>query len=306
MVAQGDLVRRLGRATFVGRVHGDPPLATLHVPTAGRPRPRPRPERKSSPLTRPTLHVFAISHYCEKARWALDRLRIDYALSHLAPGLHAQITKELGAPDSSLPVLVSGNEVVQGSGSILSWADGHAASSQSPSRQSLSPSASFESACRDLEQRLDDGMGVHARRYFYSEAMVEYPESVQEIFIGDLPATEQAFLKENWGVVREAMITRMDLGRAQGEESLRIVRAELDWFESLLADGRRFLIDDRFSRADITAASLMAPLVCPPEHPTYHRLVIPPRAREELDEWAGRPCLEWVREIYRGQRQTRR
>lgn len=256
-------------------------------------------------MSHPTLHVFAISHYCEKARWALDRLGIDYTLSHLAPGPHIQITKDLGASGSSLPLLITGNDVVQGSASILSWADAHAARSHDRPDQGLAPAASLESACRDLEQRLDDVMGVHVRRYFYSEAMVEYPETVQEIFTGDLPAGEQTLLKENWDGLRQMMMARMDLGHAQGQESRRIVQAELDWLDASLADGRRFLIGDRFSRADMTAASLMAPLVCPPEHPTYHRIVIPPRAQEEIAEWSERPSLEWVREIYREQRQAR-
>lgn len=29
-------------------------------------------------MKKPTLYVFAISHYCEKARWALDFFEVDY------------------------------------------------------------------------------------------------------------------------------------------------------------------------------------------------------------------------------------
>jgi len=31
-----------------------------------------------SPLPLPRLYIFPISHYCEKARWALDYLNVDY------------------------------------------------------------------------------------------------------------------------------------------------------------------------------------------------------------------------------------
>jgi glutathione S-transferase len=98
------------------------------------------------------------------------------------------------------------------------------------------------------------------------------------------------------------MMGAMDLGREQRQESRRIVEDELDWFDGLLADDRRFLLGDRFSRADITAASLLAPLALPKEHPTYGMLEVPPRARADLALWAERPTLAWVRETYRGHR----
>ncbi len=46
----------------------------------------------------PTLYVFAISHYCEKARWALDHFGIAYRLQHVVPGLNRVIAKRLGGP----------------------------------------------------------------------------------------------------------------------------------------------------------------------------------------------------------------
>jgi len=54
----------------------------------------------------PQLYVFAISHYCEKARWALDYPAVDYELMYLAPGMHANLLADLGVAGSSLPVLV--------------------------------------------------------------------------------------------------------------------------------------------------------------------------------------------------------
>ena len=36
------------------------------------------------------------------------------------------------------------------------------------------------------------------------------------------------------------------------------LEAELDWFDGKLADGRAYVAGDRFSRADLTVASLLA------------------------------------------------
>ncbi|MEE8298393.1 MAG: glutathione S-transferase N-terminal domain-containing protein, partial [Thermodesulfobacteriota bacterium] len=56
--------------------------------------------------------MFAISHYCEKARWALDHHGIEYEISHLPPGPHAFTAKKLGATATTLPILVAGDQVV--------------------------------------------------------------------------------------------------------------------------------------------------------------------------------------------------
>jgi glutathione S-transferase len=195
-------------------------------------------------------------------------------------------------------VLVAGGRVVQGSGAILDWADAEAAD---PSRR-LGPDAELAAECRALERRLDDVAGVHVRRYYYSEALVDHPDSVRPIFTRDLEPAARESVDANWGLVRRAMMNMMDLGPAQREESRRIVEGELDWLDGLLADGRHFLVGHRFSRADVTAASLLAPLALPKEHPTYGTLEVPPRARADLARWAERPSLAWTRRIYREHR----
>jgi len=249
-------------------------------------------------VSEPLLYVFAISHYCEKARWALDTLGIAYQLRHLAPGSHLQVAKELGAAGSSLPLLVAGDRVAQGSGAIIDWAE---STVERPATR-LSPDSEFVEPCRAIEQRLDDVAGVHVRRYYYSEAIVDHPDTVLPMFARDLAPAERRSLEENWGIVRQLMMGAMDLGHEQRDESRRIVETELDWFDGMLADGRRYLVGDRFCRADITAASLLAPLALPKEHPTYGNLVVPPLAAADLARWGERPTLAWVREIYRKHR----
>ncbi len=249
-------------------------------------------------MDRPDLYVFAISHYCEKARWALDYLGIEYDLRYLAPGRHIEATAQLGAPGSSLPLLVSGEQVVHGSSAIIDWAKAAVAT---PSKR-LDPEPEFAEECRALERRLDDLVGVHGRRYYYSEALVDYPDTVWPIFARDLAPAERSLLEENWGITRQLMMGAMDLGPEQWEESRRIVVDQLDWFDGLLGDGRRFLVGDRFSRVDITAASLLAVMALPKEHPTYAALEIPPKASADLVQWSQRPTAAWVREIYRAYR----
>ncbi len=240
--------------------------------------------------TKPVLYVFAISHFCEKARWALDVLGVDYELRNVAPGEHMEIAKKLGAPRSSVPYLSLDGQVIQGSGDIVSWAEG-----VSSSEISLTPDPE---ACDQMEKRIDDIAGVHVRRYYYSEALVEHPSMIRPIFTRNLPLIKKLMISLAWGKICKIMITRMDLGLQQGEESKNILNDELNWIDELLADGRSYLVGDSFSRADIAAASILAPLALPSAHPVYSRLEHPPRMAQELLTWEDRPSLKWVHDVY--------
>ena len=63
-----------------------------------------------------------------------------------------------------------------------------------------------------------------------------------------------------------------------------------------------FMLTLQFSRADITAASLLAPLVAPKEHPTYATAVFPPAVAATMQAWAQRPILRTVRAAYAAHR----
>lgn len=241
----------------------------------------------------PVLHVFAISHYCEKARWALDYLGIDYRINYLAPGLHVRFARAHGCADTTLPILVDGNLAVQGSSNIIDWAQ---VQGESATR---SLSADDEQTCHEIEQRLDELFGVQVRRYYYSDALVTQPQSVKPMFSRYLPWQQRLVLHFAWNKICKLMIRGMDLGAEQSHESRQIVEAELDWLDGLLADGREYLVGDHFSRTDVTAASLLSALALPPEHPTYGSLQVPPATAVDLAAWQQRPVIQWVREMYR-------
>jgi len=252
-------------------------------------------------MTTPILYVFAISHYCEKARWTLDYLGVNYTLRHLAPGAHRRFANKLGTPASTLPILVLGDEdgdkFIQGSSAIINWAE----INKSASSPSLTPKTDWQEAL-EIEQRLDDVLGVHIRRYYYSEALMDYPAMVRPIFTKDLPLIQKWVITAAWGAIRKLMIQGMDLGREQGLESRRLVEAELNWLDELLAHDRPFLSGDTLSRTDITAASLLAPLVQPDRHPTYAAIKLPPMLAVVCKDWQERRCMQWTREIYQNYR----
>ncbi len=237
-------------------------------------------------MTTPVLYVFAISHYCERARWALDCLGIEYRLQHLSPITYAKMVRSLGVADTCLPVLTAGSLTLQGSSRIIDWAEAQNRSG----KRSLEVDASTDvTGGREIEQRLGNVAGVHVRRFYYADALLNQPQQVRPIFSRNLA----------WGKICKYMIRGLDLGVEQGRESRQIIAAELDWLDGLLADARPFLLGDHFSRTDLTAASLLSPLVLPAEHPTYHNLELPPGVAADVAKWQQRPSMRWIGDIYR-------
>jgi glutathione S-transferase len=76
------------------------------------------------------------------------------------------------------------------------------------------------------------------------------------------------------------------------------VADELTWLESLLADGRPYLVGESLSRADITAASLFTRLSGAPEHPLAAVMFLPPKIQQDQEAWHDRPVMAWIRGIY--------
>ena len=238
-------------------------------------------------MSLPQLYIFPISHYCEKARWALDYLNVDYDLRYVAPGVHANLAAKLGTGGTSLPILVSDEEAIQGSHEIIEWAESHSCCDRSLNPVDLSTAL-------DIERRLNEVLGVHVRRMYYSEALVEYPQTVLPMFADYLADEDAQFVRDAWEFIVAAMVEKMDLGADQRLESRQIVLEHLDWLDALLDDGRSYLVGERFSWVDLGAAALLAPLAIAREHPTYGGLQLPPGLAQDIADWQQRPVSQYV------------
>ena len=243
-------------------------------------------------MNTPVLYIFNISHYCEKARWALDYFGIEHEARHVMPGAHRIIAKKLGAKRGSVPFLQTDGGVIAGSSAIIDWCEVHNAGKR-PSLSGADPEV-----VRATEKRLDDVVGVHVRRFYYSDALINAPASVRPIFSEGLPIFQRAAMSLGWSRIVPLMIKGMDLGVEQGLQSRAVVEAELDWLDSLLADGRPYLHGNQWTRADLTAAALLGPLAAPKEHPITAKAFFPSAVLKAMKEWEKRPALQFVGRMY--------
>jgi len=237
--------------------------------------------------------TFGISHYCEKARWALDWHGFAYEEINWPPGVHIILAKSCGAKETSLPILLDGRTVIQGSGAIIDWADRQ---TQDPARRLTVANA------REIELRADSVIGVHVRRLVYAELLPRFPELAKPSLFGKASGPHRLADSAMWPLSRRMMMRMHDITPDAAAESRSILETELDWLDGTLADNRRYLSGDRFSRADITVASLLAFFARPQEMPTYREMSIPAALLADRERWRDRPAMRWVVAQYQAHR----
>ena len=130
------------------------------------------------------LITFQISHYCEKVRWALDRIGFPYIEECHLPPLHRLKTTPLGG--SSVPVLVTEAEVFKDSADILNHLD-----TLAPSHLKLYPdSPVLLHEVKELESQFNRKLGVSTRQWGYFYAL-QNQSVMQQLWCEGVPKWEK-------------------------------------------------------------------------------------------------------------------
>jgi len=240
------------------------------------------------------LYQFPISHFCEKVRFSLDYKGIDYRVINLVPGLHIKTITRL-APRSSVPVISHESRIIQGSATIVSYLDEIA-----PDKRLTPVDDEQHQAAIEWEQWLDSGVGIDVRRYCY-HYLLPNRRIITNFFISGASVKGRLFLLFGYGKLVKLMRKFMDINEATAAESLQRMQAALDRLANHY-EKNDFLVGNAFSRADIAAASLFAPMF----QPKAYGLSWPERLPEPLQTTACEmaPRLEWAERIYRDYRKA--
>jgi glutathione S-transferase len=206
------------------------------------------------------LITIPISHYCEKARWALDRAGVRYRERAHLQGIHSVAARRAGG-GSTVPVLVCGDEVLAESAEILAFADARGR----PERPLYPDDPGQAAQARALERDFDARLGPHGRRWMYHQMRRER-ELVLAYGCTGVPAWQRRLLPIAHPAAVRLIDRHLDITPATAAESLREVRTTFDEVAARLADGRGFLVGDRFTTADLTFAALAAAVLVPPEY----------------------------------------
>jgi glutathione S-transferase len=224
------------------------------------------------------LITIPISHFCEKARWALDRAGVDYVEQRHLQFIHIFAAKAAGGR-RTVPVLVTdAGEVLPESAAILRWADTRV----EPERR-LYPDgwAGVEAAA--LEAWLDREFGPDGRLWMYNETLPVVHE-MRPWALDGVPRWEQRAFDHGGSAIEFAIRRYLGVDAPRARAALERVNRVFDDVGERLSDGRRFLVGDRFTAADLTFAALAAPMLLPAR---YGSPLPPPDA---VPEGLAREC----------------
>jgi len=234
------------------------------------------------------LYQFPFSHYCEKARWALDYKGVPYRAVNLLPSYHRRTVGKL-APKTCVPVLRDGGTIVQDSSAIIDYLD---VRYPNPSLTPPGPNAARHAL--EWEEYLDEEIGVTLRLWFYFYCLPDRRLALRFLLQGAAWHKRPLFML-TYSKVREAMIQRMNINGDTASQSEERLRGALDRLDEALKV-RRFLVADRFSRADLTACALLSPLCLPDDNAASS--IFPGAVLKLRDELKGRRFYRWVLSIY--------
>jgi glutathione S-transferase len=239
------------------------------------------------------LITIPFSHYCEKARWALDRCGVTYEEHGHLPLFHYVETLRFDR-QRTVPLLVDGKHVVRDSTDIIAWAD-----AQRPG--ALIPIAGATGVLA-IEDDLDNHFGPATRRWGYFH-LIPNRDADRHITAG-VPRWQKSLLGLARPLAVRVLRRQLKLDEAGVERSRKKIEDTFDRIEQIIGDGRRYIAGDRFTVADLTFAALAAPVLLPPNHPvqTFDLELFGQAARDQIEAWRDRPAGQFGLRLYADER----
>jgi glutathione S-transferase len=207
------------------------------------------------------LVTIPFSHYCEKARWALERAGVAFVEDGHLP-IYAYLALRRAGGGRTVPALVTADgAVVTDSTDILRWCDAHG---QAPA---LAPPELPDAAT--LEDDFDRHLGPAARRLGYFHLLPSKDAFADLLDRGAVPGWQKRSGRLARPLVVRLLKRGLKIDAAGAARSRTTLDAAFATVAALLADGRRYLCGDRFTAADLTFAALAAPVLVPDAYAPY-------------------------------------
>jgi glutathione S-transferase len=247
-----------------------------------------------------TLYQFPFSHYCEKTRWNLDAKGLAYRVENVLPGPHRLLLRRLSRR-TTVPLLVDqGQAIVDSTEIALHLERAH------PSPALLPTGEAERQRVLELETYFDEVAGIHVRRWAYGQ-LLDSP-LLGAVILREYPGARRLLGNLLLPVLRRVIRREYQVRPEKVAESHALLSEGLERLERQIeGDPTRYLVGNMLTLADITAATLYAPLVGVPESPWPESLdaLLSPTFVELRKSIRARPAGQWVLQRYKVDRAVR-
>lgn len=244
------------------------------------------------------LITIPISHFCEKARWALERTGVPYRERAHLQVFHWFAVRRAGGGRTA-PVLVWDGRVLGESADILD-----AVSAQAPPRLRLFPDDPEAAAeVRALERDFDERLGPEGRLWMYYELRGR-GDLARDYGCTGVPAWQRRLLPLFYPVAVRVIDRTLGMNPETAARAEAAVGATFDAVAERLADGRPYLCGENFTAADLTFAALAASVLMPPEYgvPLPQPEVLPAPMAAQVNEFRSHPAGAYALRMFREER----
>lgn len=131
--------------------------------------------------------------------------------------------------------------------------------------------------------------------------ILPYPKFVRALFVSHASPAVQLAHRAMAPLLGGVMRRKMNITPASAEAARRKTLEAMDRLEKELRPSG-YLVGDRFTVADLTAAALLSPIVRPAEFPYRAAVPLPEPGVKIRESLSTHPAFQWTLKIYRQNR----
>jgi glutathione S-transferase len=224
----------------------------------------------------------------------LDFKRVPHVRHSLIPGFHVATVKRMTGK-TQVPVLKLAGTAISDSSKII-----EALERAYPEPALYPADPDQRRRALELEDFFDEELGPYIRRWIF-HVILPYPKFVRAAFVSHASPAAQLAQRAMSPLIGVVMRRQMDINPATAEIARSKTMAAMDRLERELQPSG-YLVGDRFTVADLTAAALLSPLVRPPEFPYKAEAILPEPLMKIRDAVSAHPAFRWTLQTYRQHR----
>ncbi len=249
----------------------------------------------------PSLISNSVSCIDEIAKWALDSKRILYKDVPHAPGLYVSVINKLTGQKGNWnnPVLLTTDALLYTVPSIIQYLD-----QRSLLSDRLIPETNNErEQVLELYHKFSTELAGCLSEYVYAH-ILPYRKFAIPLFTARVPLIEKLIFKIAYPILRKALVKGLGIENSSNEQRLLEIKKIFSYVDEILSDGRKYLVGNSLTIADISFASIAAPLILPDEFGAVATKInqVPDELRQVILEMRATRAGQFILRLYREDR----